>query len=99
MSQQRNPINPVAAGLEFASEIMVPGGSNLVKGDLLQAGIHFVLGYVAKAAFGLPGLALVSANSVTKALTGNHLIEYINAYASQAPAQAAPTQDSTGTVS
>jgi hypothetical protein len=99
MSQQRNPINPVAAGLEFASEIMVPGGSNLVKGDLVQAGVHFILGYVAKAAFGLPGLALVSANSVTKALTGHHLVEYINAYAAQPPATATPTQESTGAAS
>lgn len=97
MSQQRNPINPVAAGLEFASEIMVPGGSNLMKGDLVQAGIHFCLGYLAKAAFGMPGLALVSANSITKALTGNHLVEYINAYAASTPATV-PTQDSTSTV-
>lgn len=77
MQQLGSPINPVAASIEFASELIVPGGSNLLKGDFLQAGVHFLIGCAAKAAFGLPGLALVSANSITKALTGHHLLEHI----------------------
>lgn len=77
MQQLGSSINPMAASLEFASELIVPGGSNLLKGDFVQAGVHFILGYAAKAAFGLPGLALVSANSITKALTGHHLTEHL----------------------
>jgi len=62
-------------GAEFAGEVIVPGGSNLVKGDFKQAGIHAVLGIAAKMAFGFPGLLLVSANSFAKASTGHHLFE------------------------
>ena len=65
-------------GVQFASEVLMPGGSNLVKGDLKQAGIHAVLGIAARAVFGLPGLILVSANSFTKASTGRSLLEHLN---------------------
>ncbi|HLK62411.1 MAG TPA: DUF6072 family protein [Bryobacteraceae bacterium] len=71
-------VQGVRTGVEFASEALVPGGSNLVKGDLMQGGIHAVLGFAARAAFGLPGLLLVSANSFTKAVTGQHLYEHLN---------------------
>jgi len=62
-------------GAGFAGEVLVPGGSNLVKGDFKQAGIHAVLGIAARMAFGLPGVLLVSANSFSKAITGHHLYE------------------------
>ncbi len=77
MAQQANQINPVAASLAFASEIIMPGGSNLMRGNFLQAGVHCILGYAAKAAFGGPFMALISANSMVRALTGRHLAEHL----------------------
>jgi hypothetical protein len=70
-------VQGLKTGVEFASEVLVPGGSNLVKGDLKQGAIHTVLGFAARAAFGLPGLVLVSANSFTKAVSGHHLHELL----------------------
>ena len=77
MADDTVPVNPVATGVAFASEALFPGGSNLVKGDLKQAGIHAALGYAAAAFVGPIGLILVSANSFTKALTGRNLGEYV----------------------
>ncbi len=62
----------------YASEYVVPGGSHIVKGDYKQAGLHVVAGFAAKYFFGLPGLLLVSANSIVKARTGRHLFEHLN---------------------
>ena len=67
--------NPLEDGLKYASEYMVPGGSHLVNGDIVRAGIHFGLGVVAKFMFGFPGLLLVKANSIAKAKTGRSLVE------------------------
>lgn len=68
----------VRTGLQFASEVVMPGGSHLLNGDLKQAGIHAALGLVAGAVFGLPGLIIVAANSFTRANTGRHLYESLN---------------------
>jgi hypothetical protein len=78
MATDTSEQNAVKTGLHFASEFVVPGGSNLLKGDYKQAGIHAVLGLVAKAMFGLPGLLVVSANSFTKATTGRGLLEHLD---------------------
>lgn len=67
----------VKLAASFAGETLVPGGANLARGDLGQAGLHLVLGFAARALFGLPGLALVSANSLVKATTGRHLTEHL----------------------
>lgn len=68
----------VKTGLQFASEVVVPGGSHLLNGDLKQAGVHAIAGIVAGAIFGLPGLIIVAANSFTRATTGRHLYESLN---------------------
>lgn len=68
---------PLKNAISFASEAVVPGGSNLVKGDLKQAAIHGAAGLVAKSLFGLPGLILVTANSFVKATTGAHLHDHL----------------------
>jgi len=75
MSDGKQINDPIKKSVLFASEYVVPGGSNLVKGDLKQAGLHAALGFVAKAFFGLPGLLLISANSYTKAVTGRSLLD------------------------
>ena len=75
MSTESNDGVKLAAS--FASETLVPGGANLVHGDFGQAGLHFVLGVAARSLFGLPGLVLVTANSLVKAKTGRHLTEHL----------------------
>jgi hypothetical protein len=68
---------PLKNAISFASEAIIPGGSNLVKGDLKQAAIHGAVGLMAKSLFGLPGLILVTANSFVKATTGAHLHDHL----------------------
>ncbi|HKR11544.1 MAG TPA: DUF6072 family protein [Pyrinomonadaceae bacterium] len=68
-------VKPLKTGLQFASEIVIPGGSNLINGDLGQGVLHLGLGVLAKSVFGLPGLLIVAANSFTKASTGHHIYE------------------------
>lgn len=77
MAEDTGLSEPVKTGIKFAGEYVMPGGSNLVKGDLKQAGLHAVAGLVARVAFGLPGLLIVSINSLTKATTGRHLYEHL----------------------
>jgi hypothetical protein len=77
MTDEAANTDTLKTGLGFVGEYLVPGGSNLVKGDIKQFGIHAALGYAAAAFIGLPGLLLVSADSLTKAVTGHHLHEAI----------------------
>ncbi|MGA9768411.1 MAG: DUF6072 family protein [Blastocatellia bacterium] len=74
---QESNSQALKTGVEFASELVVPGGSNLVEGNYVQGAIHVVLGIVARSVFGLPGLIAVSANSFTKATTGRHIYEHL----------------------
>ncbi|HVF55641.1 MAG TPA: DUF6072 family protein [Pyrinomonadaceae bacterium] len=71
-------VQPVKTGVQFASEVLIPGGSNLINGDFKTAGIHAAIGLAAGAIFGLPGILLVSANSFTKATTGSSLLTHLN---------------------
>lgn len=68
----------IKTGVQFASEVVLPGGANLVNGDFLIGGIHAALGLAAKAMFGLPGLLIVSANSFARASTGHNLMENVS---------------------
>lgn len=72
--------DPVKAGLGVASEIIfpLPGGSNLIKGDITQAIVHAGLGIVARSLLGPIGLLLVSANSLSVAMTNRGLTEALN---------------------
>ena len=77
MSSETEYNQALRTGVQISGELLVPGGSNLVKGDIRQAGIHAGLSLIARVLFGLPGAALVSLNSVTKAITGQHLYEHL----------------------
>ncbi|MDQ3745102.1 MAG: hypothetical protein M3444_12030 [Acidobacteriota bacterium] len=79
MSSETEYNQALRTGVQISSELLIPGGSNLVKGDIRQAGIHAGLSLIARVLFGLPGAALVSINSVTKAITGQHLHEHLTA--------------------
>lgn len=79
MASATESVQGVRTSLQFVSEALMPGGSNLINGDYKAAGIHALLGLVAGAVFGLPGLLVVRANSFTHATTGRSLLEYLNA--------------------
>jgi len=54
-------------------DLGLPGFSLYVDKELKQGLIHSLLGVAAGAAFGVPGLLLVSANSIARANSGKHL--------------------------
>lgn len=90
----------IKTGVKVAGEFFIPGGSNLVKGDIKQAGLHAVLGIAARAVFGPIGLLVVCANSFTKATTGHHLhehLENIDNSGEMEPVRVRPTTTSTKT--
>lgn len=68
---------PLRSALAFVGETMIPGGSNLLKGDVRQAVIHAAGGLMARSLFGLPGMLVVASNSFVKATTGKHLHEHL----------------------
>lgn len=78
MASATENMQGLKTGLAFASELVVPGASNVWNGDYKTAGIHAVAGVVAGALFGVPGLIAVAANSFTKATTGRSLVEHLN---------------------
>lgn len=77
VAEEPLPAEPLRNAVAFACEALVPGGSNLVKGDLKQALIHGAGGLLARSTFGLPGVVFVGSNSFAKATTGRHLYEYL----------------------
>lgn len=77
MAEKVESLEAVKRGVQFSSEVLVPGGSNLIKGDLVNGGIYAALGFMAKSMFGLPGLIIVSTDSFTKAVTGRHIYEHL----------------------
>lgn len=71
---------PLKTGLAFASEVVLPGGSNLLAGNYTTGLVHTGLGILAGAFFGLPGVICVAANSFTRATTGQNLYEALNVW-------------------
>jgi len=76
---------PVKNVVQLASEFVVPGGSNLINGDIKQGGMHVLLGLAAGAVLGPVGIFAVAANSFSKATTGRHLYEHLNLARTNAP--------------
>ena len=94
MPNETVAVDPIKAGLEIAGEYVlpIPGGSNLVKGDIRQAAIHAGLGIVARAFFGPLGMFLVSANSLSQALTDRSLTENLGVGTAVTPEPAVKTK-------
>lgn len=80
MAEETVQVDPLRAGLQVAGEYMLPlpGGSNLIKGDIKQAITHAGLGIIARALLGPIGVLLVSANSLSVALTDRNLAENLS---------------------
>lgn len=75
-----NGPNPAAAlrnAALFAGEVVVPGGSNLLSGNIGPGLFYAALGTFVKATIGLPAFLLVSASSFTRATSGKHLTEVL----------------------
>ena len=70
----------LSIAVKAASEYVVPGGANLIKGDLVTGVAHAALGFLARSAFGLPGLIAVSLNSLTKSVTGRNALEHLGVW-------------------
>ncbi|MGH9070194.1 MAG: DUF6072 family protein [Acidimicrobiales bacterium] len=64
------------AGL-FASEVVLPGGSNIFTGNVATGIRYAAAGLFAKAVIGFPALVLVSTSSFSKATTGHHLTDLL----------------------
>ncbi len=97
MSQDKT-IDVLAVAAKAAGEYVAPGGSNFVKGDIKEGAKHAALGLAARALFGLPGLIVISANSLTQAVTGRGIHQHLGLWqdcgkggdaSTLAPAQAA----------
>jgi hypothetical protein len=69
--------NPAKIVLGVFSEAIIPGGSNLVKGDLREGAIHLILGIAAGMALGPLGVLAVKANSLAKATTGQGVLDKV----------------------
>jgi hypothetical protein len=68
---------PAKVAVGVLSEAVVPGGSNLIKGDLSQGALHLILGIAAGLAFGPWGLLAVKANSLAKSQTGQGVLDQV----------------------
>ncbi|HEV7473215.1 MAG TPA: DUF6072 family protein [Pyrinomonadaceae bacterium] len=67
---------PIKNAVQLASEFVVPGGSNLIKGDIKTGGLHLLLGLAAGALLGPIGVLAVGANSYSRATTGQNIYEH-----------------------
>lgn len=76
-STSPTPATPAKLAVGVLSEAIIPGGSNLVKGDLTQGACHLILGIAAGMALGPLGVLAVKANSLAKATTGQSVIEQV----------------------
>lgn len=69
-----NATTPVVNAVKIVGEVgVVPGTSLLLDGKIVPGLAHAVAGLAARAAFGIPGLIVVAANSYAKSVTGRHL--------------------------
>jgi hypothetical protein len=67
----------LARGLKIAGETMVPGASLLLDGEVASGVGHFVVGTLARLAFGPVGLLLVAADSYSQSVSGKSLLEQV----------------------
>lgn len=98
MENQPGGQTPIQRTVDLASEYVVPGGSNFVRGDIVQGGIHLVLGFVAKVVWGFPGLFIVQADSIVKARTGQHIYDHLGRALAPTIAKVSHPRDDTNVV-
>jgi hypothetical protein len=69
--------DPLRVAVSVVSETLIPGASNMLKGDFKDGAIYAAAGFLAKSLFGLPGLVLVAASSIAKATTGMNVTDVL----------------------
>ena len=74
MAEKQNDI--LRNGVKVLGEAAVlPGASLLLDGKIKSGALHVGGGILAKLVFGVPGLMVVAANSYSKSVTGQSLLE------------------------
>lgn len=74
MAENQNEI--LRNGVKVLGEaVVLPGTSLLLDGKIKSGALHVGGGILAKLVFGLPGLALVAANSYSQSVTGQSLLQ------------------------
>ncbi len=71
--KSNNPLH--AAGKLVGELVLTPGTSLLLDGQIKSGVGHVVVGVLARALLGAPGMLLVVANSYASSLTGKSLLE------------------------
>jgi len=68
-----------AAGntLKLVGEVILPGASNLVDGDIKTGTAHLLLGVAARFLLGSLGLLLVQANSFSYSVSEKNLLQHV----------------------
>ena len=77
----------VTNAVKLASEIITPGGSLLLDGDIRRGGAHVLLGLAARALLGPVGWVLVAANSFSQSTTGKSLPEQLASQPAEKPVE------------
>lgn len=67
--------HPIDNAVKLVGEAFVPGASLMLDGNILGGGGHLLASFVARAAFGPIGLALVMINSYANSTTGKGLLK------------------------
>jgi len=76
-SEEKPTSEIVKNGVKLIGERFLPGASLLMDGKIVQGGAHALIGFGAKAIFGLPGLVALAANSFSQSVTGKGILSHI----------------------
>jgi hypothetical protein len=82
-------------GVKLIGERIIPGASLLMDGKIAEGSLHALLGLGAKAAFGLPGLFVLAANSYSKSVTGKGILEHATDLTKTGKKEASDKRDNT----
>lgn len=69
-----NELKSVRNGIKILGEGMLPGASLLMDEKVGPGLVHMGAALIARAAFGVPGIAVVAANSLCTSITGKGLM-------------------------
>lgn len=71
------PARELVNGVKIVGELVLPGASLWVQGNIVNGAIHTALGLGAKALLGPAGLVVVAADSYSKSTTGKYLWDHL----------------------
>jgi hypothetical protein len=68
----------VRTAVRLGAEALLPGANLFAKGRIAEGGLHCVAAIAATMVMGPVGALFVRANSVSRAVSDKHLVEYFN---------------------